>query len=389
MKKYLLSSLSILFLLSACSNEDFDQAMEQGVQSLGNEEYHQAAVYFERAKQEQDDQEAAAYYQQASAMDEALESYKHKDFEQALTSLKKVMDVNQGLETVQKDAEKLKEKIQTEQELTASFENTINELEQDLEKGNVDNAEETYVKLESTLKQHPFLENYQPKLNQLHNQLKNLLEDNKESKTDKESEQNSAEDNETSKKSVSKPKPEDDKETNQETSTDQEEETENPEKDEEENEESEPSSETEDEKKQEKVPEMTYTAYNNERFGFSFEYPDFLTMAPPPTNGDGVEIYSNDGFELTAYGAHIMDPSRDIDDYYNEATEDLTNIAYQKKADDWFVLSYKSNDIVTYSKFYLGESQLNSLTITYPDSQKEKYDPITARISKSFSANPE
>lgn len=72
MKKHLCSSLLILLLLSACSNEDYDKAMEQGVQSLGNEEYHQAAVYFERAKQEQDDQEAAAYYQQASAMDEAL-----------------------------------------------------------------------------------------------------------------------------------------------------------------------------------------------------------------------------------------------------------------------------------------------------------------------------
>ncbi|MGP4068389.1 hypothetical protein [Halobacillus sp. B29] len=388
MKKHLYSSLLILLLLSACSNEDYDKAMEQGVQNLGNEEYHQAAVYFERAKQEQDDQEAAAYYQQASAMDEALESYKQKDFEQALTSLKKVMDVNQGLETVQKDAEKMKKKIQTEMELTASFENNIIELEQDIEEGNEDNAEETYEKLKSKLKQHPSLESYQPQLNQLHKELENLLKDKKESQTAKESEQTTAESDETSKKSVSESAPEDDKDPNQETSTDQEDETEKPEKSDEENNEAESSNEEETKKNQDKEPEMTYTSYSNERFGFSFEYPDFLTMAPPPTNGDGVELYSNDGFELTAYGTHTMDPSKDIDDYYNQATAEIQNIAYQKKTDDWFVLSYKSNDIVTYSKFYLGESQLNSLTITYPDSQKEKYDPITARISKSFSANP-
>ncbi|MCA1011513.1 hypothetical protein [Halobacillus halophilus] len=386
MKKYLHSILLTLFLLSACSNEEYDQAMDQGIESLGNEEYHQAAVYFERAKQEEDDKEANAYYQQATAMDEANESYNQQAYDQTLTSLELVLEVNQGLDTVQKEAEKMKEKILKERELTASLENYLHKLEQDIEKGNTENAKQTYEKLKGKLEKHPSLQSYQSQLSHLQNELESLLEESKDSQLTKEPEPEASEAEESAKESAQESETENDKEIKQETSPDQEESAKQ-EESYEENDASEPSNEEETEKEQEKEPDMTYTTYSNERFGFSFEYPDFLSMAPPPTNGDGVELYSNDGLELTAYGAHVLDPSKDIDDYYNEATAELKNIAYQKKTDDWFVLSYKSGDQITYSKFYLGESQLNSLTITYPDSQKEKYDPITTRISKSFSSN--
>ncbi|WP_139205863.1 hypothetical protein [Halobacillus alkaliphilus] len=387
MKKYLHSSLLILLLLTACSNEEYDQAMEQGIQSLGKEEYHQAALYFERAKQEKDDEEATAYYQQATAMDEANESYNQQAYDQTLTSLEKVIEVNQGLETVQKKAEKMKEKVLKERELAASFENHMQKLEQNIEKDNAENAEQAYEKLKSKLEKHPSLQSYQPQLSQLHNELESLLEESEDSRLAKEPEPEASEAEENAKESPRESETGNDKEKKQETSPGHEE-SEKPQESDEENNASKPSNEAENEEKPDKETELTYTSYKNKRYGFSFEYPDFLSMAPPPTNGDGVELYSNDGFELIAYGAHVMDPSMDIDDYYNQATEEIPNIAYQKKTDDWFVLSYKSNDTVTYFKFYLGESQLNNLTITYPDSQKEKYDPITARISKSFSANP-
>ena len=51
--------------------------------------------------------------------------------------------------------------------------------------------------------------------------------------------------------------------------------------------------------------EVRYIPYHNERFGFELAYPSFMTMDPPPENGDGISCQGG-GMELVAYGG--MDP---------------------------------------------------------------------------------
>ncbi len=55
-----------------------------------------------------------------------------------------------------------------------------------------------------------------------------------------------------------------------------------------------------------------YFHYQNERFGFELDYPSFMTMGPPPENGDGISCRGK-GLELTAYGGVDM-TWMDLDD---------------------------------------------------------------------------
>ena len=57
---------------------------------------------------------------------------------------------------------------------------------------------------------------------------------------------------------------------------------------------------------------MEYVHYHNERFGFELDYPSFMTMDPPPENGDGISCRGK-GLELTAYGGLDM-TWMDLDD---------------------------------------------------------------------------
>ena len=55
-----------------------------------------------------------------------------------------------------------------------------------------------------------------------------------------------------------------------------------------------------------------YIHCHNERFDFELDYPSFMTMDPPPENGDGISCHGK-GLELTATGGLDM-TWMDLDD---------------------------------------------------------------------------
>ena len=52
-----------------------------------------------------------------------------------------------------------------------------------------------------------------------------------------------------------------------------------------------------------------YVHYHNERFGFELAYPSFMTMDPPPENGDGISCHGK-GLTLVACGGLNLDSVR-------------------------------------------------------------------------------
>ena len=89
---------------------------------------------------------------------------------------------------------------------------------------------------------------------------------------------------------------------------------------------------------------VRYIPYHNERFGFELAYPSFMTMDPPPENGDGISCRGK-GMELVAYGG--MDPrclgldEEDLEDldvypeenvFYVKRFVDSTGMVHSKKS---------------------------------------------------------
>ena len=129
--------------------------------------------------------------------------------------------------------------------------------------------------------------------------------------------------------------------------------------------------------------------YVNERFGFSLNYPAILVASPDPINGAGRE-YHPPGKEFsisaTAHFLRIIDANESLDSHWQHELNDLQGlITFKAKEDSWYVVSgVTTNGYVFYHKFFTKGQNWAAFRITYPKSQRAKYDPWVMRIEKQF-----
>ncbi|MDE5414014.1 hypothetical protein [Alkalihalobacterium chitinilyticum] len=332
--------LLALITLSACSNQEYQKAMDQGIESLAEKDYHKAALYFELAlKEKANDEQASAYYEQAKEMANAIEAADQWEFEKAINSLSIVINQKKGLKSLQEEARKLEKQIQSKKQIVSHFEEKLEQVKSL-------NIEENYHKikkeielLEENINSNDILSPYQTEITRLKEQLELFSQEKDEAKQKAEQKkkeealkQEEAKIEEAAKKQVS------------------------------------------------------YQVYQNARFSFSIQYPSDLTMAPPPTNGDGARFYNNE-LEIVAFGGHtnVIDSGETIETYYYE---DIVNISapigYQRLTEDWYVISYNEYGTTIYKKFFFNDSTFNSFIISYPASKQEQYGPVTDHIASTF-----
>lgn len=331
-----LSSALCFTLLTSCANNDYQNALDKGIDSLGEQDYHQAAIYFEVASSEQaNDKEARMYFEQASLMEDAINYYEQEEYVAALDAFEAVTNLDEGLKTIKSEAQNWKETILDEQEELAATEEEIDTINQLISSKEYTSALEQLQLLHKKVESDKALLYYENELEKLTERINIALEELENAKAS-------------------------------------------------------PTSDAPEEKpiklKEEalKVEEdWTYDTYTNERFGFSIQYPSVLTVGSPPTNGDGLNFY-NDELELTVFGSHnSMDES--IESIYQQAITNIeVPIAYDRLADHWFVLSYVENGRIIYEKFFYGDNVFNRFIITYPENKQEVYGPVTTHISDTF-----
>ncbi|OBU88223.1 hypothetical protein [Chromobacterium subtsugae] len=138
-----------------------------------------------------------------------------------------------------------------------------------------------------------------------------------------------------------------------------------------------------------------YLNYANVRFPFSIPYPKGLLIpGEEPDNGDGLAFTSPDGQTvMTASGIN----NANDDTLQSEYRDDLKRpsesgqprkVAFKTIKKDWFVISGTEGDKIFYQKTYLVDDQFMTFDIRYPASQRAKWDPIVAHISKQFKVTP-
>jgi len=331
-----LSAALCIMILASCGNSDYQNAMDKGIDSLGEQDYHQAAIYFEVASSEQaNDKEARIYFEQASQMEGAINYYEQEEYISALDAFEAVTNLDEGLVTVQSEAQKWKKTILDEQEELADTEEEIDTINQLISDKEYTSALEQLQLLHTKVQSEEALSYYENELANLTGRINDALDELENAKT-------STTINAAKEKPI-KPK----------------------------------------EEPVEVEEVRTYDTYTNERFGFSIQYPSDLTVGSPPTNGDGLNFY-NEELEITVFGSHnSMDES--IESIYQQAINNIeVPIAYDRLADHWFVLSYIENGLITYEKFFYGDNVFNRFIITYPENKQEVYGPVTTHISDTF-----
>lgn len=136
--------------------------------------------------------------------------------------------------------------------------------------------------------------------------------------------------------------------------------------------------------------DFRYETYYNARWGFSIDYPSFMTLDPAPTNGDG-QIFRHGDAEMRVYGGFDMtedniSPKEIVKrDFEGHKTKTDT---YTLRKNNYYVLSGIGED----GKIYYMKRVLHTKAatvwytylITYPVEEKEFYDPIIKHCLKSF-----
>jgi hypothetical protein len=136
--------------------------------------------------------------------------------------------------------------------------------------------------------------------------------------------------------------------------------------------------------------QSNWKTYKNERFGATIMYPSNLfQQTEPPANNDGRRFVANDGAEFISSGIrNVLEES--LAEIEASAADSYTGakLTYRDRGKDWFVVSGTQEDKIFYRRSILSHRKeiLNTFVISYPAGLKSTYDPIVARMSRSFKA---
>jgi hypothetical protein len=135
-----------------------------------------------------------------------------------------------------------------------------------------------------------------------------------------------------------------------------------------------------------------WRTYQNDRYGTTIDYPDSFKAEPPPDNDDGGRFKSADGAEFAVFASYgALD--FDLAGYQKYILEKLgpgKAVTYQAHGDDWFVISGTEGDGIFYERYMLShgkemaEGFVQGFVMSYPAALKQTYDPIVARMAKTF-----
>ena len=132
-----------------------------------------------------------------------------------------------------------------------------------------------------------------------------------------------------------------------------------------------------------------WRTYHNDRYGTTIDYPDFFKPGDPPDNDDGLKFTSADGANFSVFASYnALD--FDLARYRDFIVKNLAAgevITYQAHGGDWFVISGTAGpERVFYEKHLLshGGEMTEGFVTSYPARLKQKYDPVVARMAKSF-----
>lgn len=131
-----------------------------------------------------------------------------------------------------------------------------------------------------------------------------------------------------------------------------------------------------------------WLTYHNDRYGTTIDYPDFFKAQRPPDNDDGRAFKSADGAEFSVYASYN---ALDFDvakfrDFIAKNLDPGAVVTYQAHGGNWFVVSGTKGANIFYERHTLShDAQLTeSFVISYPAALQQTYDPIVARMAKSF-----
>jgi hypothetical protein len=131
-----------------------------------------------------------------------------------------------------------------------------------------------------------------------------------------------------------------------------------------------------------------WRTYQNDRYGTTIDYPDQFKPEPPPGADDGRTFTSADGAQFSVYASYNAE-NFNLTAYQDSTLKNLDPghaVTYKASGNNWFVISGTKGGNIFYERHLLshGGQMTEGFSMTYPAVAKQTYDPIVARMAKSF-----
>jgi hypothetical protein len=118
------------------------------------------------------------------------------------------------------------------------------------------------------------------------------------------------------------------------------------------------------------------------------DYPDRFKAGPPPDSDDGRKFTSADGAQFSVYASYdALDFNlAKFQDFILKNLDPGEVVTYKSHGDDWFVVSGTNGGNIFYERHLLshGGQMTEGFSMSYPAAAKQSYDPVVARMAKSF-----
>jgi hypothetical protein len=132
-----------------------------------------------------------------------------------------------------------------------------------------------------------------------------------------------------------------------------------------------------------------WAAQRDPRFGFSFAYPAEMFA---PTEGERPSFYyyaskeTDAKFLVGAWNSEQGNTPEEFKQWMLTHAEGYEDITYQPRGRSWFVLSGHRGDQIYYEKaiFSCSGQVVNVLAISYPEAQRDRFDPVVERMEDNF-----
>lgn len=176
MRKLVLLISSIGLLLLGCSNTTYEQAMEEGLVALDEQDYEKAAASFTRALEEKaGNKEAGALLRQTEYIQEATMQMENGDLTSAADAAEMVISLEGGSSQLINVAKEYQEEIAILQEKSEAYSASYEEAKKKYDSEEFDEAIDQLEKILAEDMEHAFLK-------QLKVDIENLLEEVQEAK---------------------------------------------------------------------------------------------------------------------------------------------------------------------------------------------------------------
>ncbi|HEX8709168.1 MAG TPA: hypothetical protein VF723_13055 [Pyrinomonadaceae bacterium] len=133
---------------------------------------------------------------------------------------------------------------------------------------------------------------------------------------------------------------------------------------------------------------VTYRTYSNARFQYSVSYPAGIFVPQGEAdNGDGQVFRARESSaEMRVFGRYNAQNETLRSAYQSAITGEggSREVVYKLLKGNFYVVSGRQNGRIFYEKTILKGDTFKTLMIEYDESARDTFDPITARIARSF-----